>query len=306
MARTRPLNILLLGKNGQVGWELQRSLAPLGKVAALDRFGQDGLCGDISNMDGLRHTIDTVKPDVLVNAAAYTAVDKAEDEPELAIRLNTEASVVMSKAMKALGGCLVHYSTDYVFDGSGTHPWNETDEVGPLNLYGASKLAGEEAIQASGCQHLIFRTSWVYASRGNNFAKTMLRLAKERDTLNVINDQIGAPTGADLIADVTAHALRQWQQQPQTTGLYHLAANGETSWHHYASVVIQWAQKAGIPLAVETVNPIPSEDYPVPAERPKNSRLDCRALETTFGLQLPQWQEGVERMLQEITIKEAQ
>ena len=305
MARTRPLNILLLGKNGQLGWELQRSLAPLGPVTALDRFGQDGLCGDISNMDGLRHTIDTVKPDILVNAAAYTAVDKAEDEPELASRLNTEAPVVMAKAMKALGGCLVHYSTDYVFDGSGTSPWKETDEVGPLNLYGASKLAGEEAIQASGWQHLIFRTSWVYASRGNNFAKTMLRLAKERDTLNVINDQIGAPTGADLIADVTAQALRQWQQEPQTAGLYHLAASGETSWHQYASFVIQWAQKAGIPLAVQSVNPIPSADYPVPAERPKNSRLDCRLLESTFGLQLPQWQQGVERMLQEIMNKEA-
>jgi dTDP-4-dehydrorhamnose reductase len=306
MARMRQLNILLLGKNGQLGWELQRSLAPLGTVTALDRFGLDGLCGDISNMDGLRHSIDTVKPDILVNAAAYTAVDKAEDKSEQAMRLNTEAPAVMAKAMKALGGCLVHYSTDYVFDGSGTRPWKETDEVAPLNLYGASKLAGEEAIQASGCQHLIFRTSWVYASRGNNFAKTMLRLAKERDTLNVINDQIGAPTGADLIADVTAHALRQWQQQPQTAGLYHLAASGETSWHQYASFVIQWAQKAGIPLAVQSVNPIPSEDYPVPAERPKNSRLDCHALESTFGLQLPQWQQGVERMLQEITNKEAQ
>lgn len=306
MARMRPLNILLLGKNGQVGWELQRSLAPLGTVTALDRFGLDGLCGDISNMDGLRHTIETVKPDILVNAAAYTAVDKAEDDQEQAFKLNTEAPAVMAKAMQARGGCLVHYSTDYVFDGSGTRPWKETDEVGPLSVYGASKLAGEEAIQASGCQHLIFRTSWVYASRGNNFAKTMLRLAKERDTLNVINDQIGAPTGADLIADVTAHALRQWQQQPQTAGLYHLAASGETSWHQYASVVIQWAQKAGIPLAVKSVNPIPSEDYPVPAERPKNSRLDCRLLESTFGLQLPQWQQGVERMLQEIMDKEAQ
>ncbi|WP_273010243.1 MULTISPECIES: dTDP-4-dehydrorhamnose reductase [unclassified Alcanivorax] len=305
MARMRPLNILLLGKNGQVGWELQRSLAPLGKVTALDRFGQDSLCGDISNMDGLRHTIDTVKPDILVNAAAYTAVDKAEDEPELAIRLNTEAPVVMAKAMQALGGCLVHYSTDYVFDGSGTTPWKEADEVGPLSVYGASKMAAESAIQETGCHHLIFRTSWVYASRGNNFAKTMLWLAKERETLNVINDQIGAPTGADLIADVTAHALRQWQRQPQTAGLYHLAASGETSWHQYANVVIQWAQKAGIPLAVQSVNPIPSEEYPVPAERPKNSRLDCQVLESTFGLQLPPWQQGVERMLQEITNKEA-
>ena len=305
MARMCPLNILLLGKNGQIGWELQRSLAPLGTVTALDRFGQGGLCGDISNMDGLRHTIDTVKPDILVNAAAYTAVDRAEDKSEQVFRLNTEAPAVMAEAMEALGGCLVHYSTDYVFDGSGARPWKETDEVGPLNVYGASKLGGEEAIQASGCQHLIFRTSWVYASRGNNFAKTMLRLAKERDTLNVINDQIGAPTGAELIADITAQAIRQWQQEPAVSGLYHLAASGETSWHQYACVVIQWAHKAGIPLALQSVNPIPSEDFPVLAERPKNSRLDCHALESTFGLQLPQWQQGVERMLQEIMDKEA-
>lgn len=305
MARMRPLNILLLGKNGQVGWELQRSLAPLGRIMALDRNGQGDLCGDISNMDALRHTIESVKPDILVNAAAFTGVDNAQSEPEMAARLNHEAPALMAELIKELGGCLVHYSTDYVFDGSGDQPWTETDPTGPLNVYGATKLGGEQAIQASGCQHLILRTSWVYASRGNNFAKTMLRLAKERDNLNVINDQIGAPTGADLIADVTAQAIRQWQQEPAVSGLYHLAASGETSWHQYASVVIQWAQKAGIPLAVQSVNPIPSEDYPVPAERPKNSRLDCRALESTFGLKLPQWQQGVERMLQEIMDKEA-
>ena len=201
--------VLVTGAAGQLGQALS-SLAP----DHLEIIAYDRQTLNITNAAQVEQCLDGHRPEVVINTAAYTAVDKAEDEPELAIRLNTEASVVMSKAMKALGGCLVHYSTDYVFDGSGTHPWNETDEVGPLNLYGASKLAGEEAIQASGCQHLIFRTSWVYASRGNNFAKTMLRLAKERDTLNVINDQIGAPTGADLIADVTAHALRQWQQQP--------------------------------------------------------------------------------------------
>ena len=299
MARTQPITILLLGKNGQVGWELQRALNPLGKVIALDRAGQKGLCGDISDLDGLRHTIEQIKPDILINAAGYTAVDQAQSEPEMAAQLNHHAPALMAELMKAQAGCLVHYSTDYVFDGSGSQPWKETDSTGPLNVYGATKLAGEQAIQASGCQHLIFRTSWVYASRGNNFAKTMLRLAQERETLNVINDQIGAPTGAELIADVTAHALRQWQQQPDVAGLYHLAASGETSWYDYACHVFDWAKSAGLPLALQSVNPIPSEDYPVPAIRPKNSRLDCQKLETTFDLQLPDWKQGVERMLQE-------
>ena len=304
MARTQAENtqrrtILLLGKNGQVGWELQRALAPLGNVVALDRAGTDKLCGDIGNLDGLRATIAQIKPDVLVNAAAYTAVDQAESEPEQAATLNHHAPALMAELMQAQGGCLVHYSTDYVFDGSGNQPWQEADTTGPLNVYGATKLAGEQAIQASGCVHLIFRTSWVYASRGNNFAKTMLRLAKERETLNVINDQIGAPTGAELIADVTAHALRQWQRQPDTAGTYHLAASGETSWYDYARYVFDWAKRAGLPLAIQSVTPIPSEDYPVPAIRPKNSRLDCHKLETTFNFQLPSWKKGVERMLQE-------
>lgn len=299
MARTQSITILLLGKNGQVGWELQRSLAPLGKVIALDRNGEDGLCGDISDLDGLRHTIEQIKPDILINAAGYTAVDQAQSEPELSAQLNHHAPALMAELMKAQSGCLVHYSTDYVFDGSGNQPWKEADSTGPLNVYGATKLAGEQAIQASGCQHLIFRTSWVYASRGNNFAKTMLRLAQERETLNVINDQIGAPTGAELIADVTAHALRQWQDKPATAGLYHLAAQGETSWYDYAQYVFHWARSEGLPLALQSVNPIPSEDYPVPAIRPKNSRLDVQKLETTFNLQLPDWKQGVERMLQE-------
>lgn len=300
MARTQPITILLLGKNGQVGWELQRSLAPLGKVIALDRTSQEGLCGDISDLDGLRHTIELIKPDILINAAGYTAVDQAQRKPEMAAQLNHHAPALMAELMKAQSGCLVHYSTDYVFDGSGNQPWKETDSTGPLNVYGATKLAGEQAIQASGCAHLIFRTSWVYASRGNNFAKTMLRLAKERETLNVINDQLGAPTGAELIADVTSLALRQWQDQPATAGLYHLAAQGETSWYDYAQYVFDWARSQGLPLALQSVSPIPSEDYPVPAIRPKNSRLDCQKLETTFNLQLPDWKQGVERMMSEV------
>ncbi len=301
MARTQAKKtILLLGKNGQVGWELQRALAPFGQLIALDRAGQNGWCGDIGNLNGLRETIERIKPDVLVNAAGYTAVDQAQREPELAARLNHQAPALMAELMKTHDGCLVHYSTDYVFDGSGNQPWKETDSAGPLNVYGATKLAGEQAIQASGCQHLIFRTSWVYASRGNNFAKTMLRLAKERDTLNVIDDQIGAPTGAELIADVTAHALRQWQQQPDVSGLYHLAASGETSWYDYACYVFGWAQNEGLPLAIQSVNPILSEDYPVPAIRPKNSRLDGQKLETTFNLQLPEWKQGVEHMMSEV------
>ena len=305
MARTQAENtqtrtILLLGKNGQVGWELQRALAPLGNVIALNRTGIANLCGDIGNLDGLRATIEQINPDVLVNAAAYTAVDQAESEPEQAATLNHHAPALMAELMKARGGCLVHYSTDYVFDGSGNQPWKETDTTGPLNVYGATKLAGEQAIQASGCAHLTFRTSWVYASRGNNFAKTMLRLAKERETLNVINDQIGAPTGAELIADVTAHALRQWQRQPHVAGLYHLAASGETAWYDYARHVFDWAKNAGLPLAIQSVNPIPGEDYPVPAARPKNSRLDCQKLKTTFDLELPDWKQGVNRMLSEV------
>lgn len=291
--------ILLLGKKGQVGWELQRALAPLGNVIALDRHGQNGLCGNLSDLDGLRRTIEQIRPDILVNAAAYTAVDNAQSEPELAAKLNHRAPALMAELMAAQGGCLVHYSTDYVFDGSGDKPRKESDATGPLNVYGATKLAGEQAIQASGCSHLIFRTSWVYASRGRNFARTMLRLAEERETLNVINDQIGAPTGAELIADVTAHALHRWQHQPDVAGLYHLTAGGETSWYDYAQEVFDWTVDQGRPLAILSLNPIPSEDYPVPATRPKNSRLDCLKLETTFDLQLPDWKQGVARMLQE-------
>ncbi|MBF7729305.1 dTDP-4-dehydrorhamnose reductase [Pseudomonas sp. N040] len=294
------MKILLLGKNGQVGWELQRALAPLGELVALDRQGAAGLCGDLADLERLRQTIRSVQPDVIVNAAAYTAVDKAQSQPELAEQVNAGAPRVMAEEMQQCGGWLVHYSTDYVFDGSGNQPWRETDQPAPLNHYGLSKLHGEQAIAQSGCQHLIFRTSWVYAARGGNFAKTMLRLATEREQLSVIADQFGAPTGAELIADVTAHALRTARGNPQAAGLYHLAAAGEVSWHGYAAFVIDQARQAGRELAVRAIAAIPSSDYPTPAPRPLNSRLDCHKLCGAFDLQLPDWQAGVVRMLNEL------
>jgi dTDP-4-dehydrorhamnose reductase len=297
------MKILLLGKTGQVGWELQRSLAPLGELVALDRHVVDGLSGDLSNLESLRATIRQIKPDVIVNAAAYTAVDKAESETELADRVNGLASGVMAEEAASLGAWLIHYSTDYVFSGQGVTPWQETDPVAPVNHYGASKLTGEQAIIASGCNHLIFRTSWVYGARGNNFAKTMLRLAKDRETLSVIADQIGAPTGADLIADVTALAIQQVTKRPELAGLYHLAAAGEVSWHGYASHVIDFAKAQGEELAVTTVNPIETTAYPTPAQRPLNSRLNTQKLRDNFSLHLPDWQSGVTRMLREVLNK---
>ena len=294
------MKILLLGKNGQVGWELQRALAPLGELVALDRQGGEGLCGDLADLDGLRQTIRSVSPNVLVNAAAYTAVDKAESEPERAELINAKASQVMAQEMLKLDGWLLHYSTDYVFNGGGLKPWKEDDLTGPLNHYGVTKLQGEKAIAQTGCKHLIFRTSWVYAARGANFAKTMLRLAAEREQLSVIADQLGAPTGAELIADVTAHALRSAMNNPALAGVYHLAAAGEVSWHGYADFVIEQARSAGQDLAVKDITAIPTSDYPTPAQRPLNSRLDCRKLRDTFDLHLPDWQFGVARMLKEI------
>ncbi|SDT37347.1 dTDP-4-dehydrorhamnose reductase [Pseudomonas granadensis] len=297
------MKILLLGKNGQVGWELQRSLAPLGELVALDRQPLGGLSGDLASLESLRSTIRQIAPDVIVNAAAYTAVDKAESETELASRINGLATGVMAEEAAASGAWLVHYSTDYVFNGQGVTPWLETDPVAPVNHYGASKLAGEQAIIASGCKHLVFRTSWVYGARGNNFAKTMLRLAKDRETLSVIADQIGAPTGADLIADVTAVALRQVMDQQHLSGLYHLAAAGEVSWHGYATHVIEFAQANGEQLTVKAVDPIETTAYPTPARRPLNSRLNTQKLRDNFSLHLPDWQSGVTRMLMEVLNK---
>ena len=302
------MKILLFGQNGQVGWELQRSLAPLGDLVALDRRSTD-LCGDLGNLAGLAATIQQVRPDIIINAAAYTAVDKAESEPELARTINALAPGVMAQEAAKIGAWLVHYSTDYVFDGSGARPWVETDAPAPLSVYGRTKLEGEQLIQVACPEHLILRTSWVYAARGGNFAKTMLRLAQDRDRLTVIDDQVGAPTGAELIADVTAHALRHLLQRPQDAGLYHLTAQGEASWFLYANYVLDGVSSmltgnksiANKPLVLKTriATPIPTSDYPTPAQRPLNSRLDTSRLQATFGLTLPPWQQGVARMLAE-------
>ncbi|ABE45915.1 dTDP-4-dehydrorhamnose reductase [Polaromonas sp. JS666] len=299
------MKILLFGKNGQVGWELQRSLAPLGELTALDRHSTD-LCGDLGNLQGLAATVQQLRPDVIVNAAAHTAVDKAESEPALARTLNALAPSVLAQEAARLGSLLVHYSTDYVFDGSGTRPWTEADTPAPLSVYGQSKLEGEQLIQAASPRHLIFRTSWVYAARGGNFAKTMLRLAQERERLIVIDDQFGAPTGAELLADVSAHAIRQVLQRPADAGLYHLVASGETSWHGYAKYVLAQAERSqeqgrvAIKIIAKAVDPVPTSAFPTPAKRPHNSRLDTTRLQTTFGLTLPPWQQGVDRMLEEV------
>jgi dTDP-4-dehydrorhamnose reductase len=295
------MNILLLGKGGQVGWELQRSLSVLGQVTALD-FDSQAHCGDFANPEGVRDTVRRLRPQVIVNAAAHTAVDKAESEPELARLLNATTPGLVAEEAARLGAWLVHYSTDYVFDGSGTRPWVETDTPAPLSVYGATKLEGEQRIQQSGCQHLILRTSWVYAARGGNFAKTMLRLGQERERLTVIDDQWGAPTGADLLADVTAHAIRHLQARPQDGGLYHCVAAGETTWHSYAKFVLEHASQTreAIKIIAKEVAHVPTSAFPTPAKRPHNSRLATAKLQTTFGLQLPHWQTGVARMLTEI------
>jgi len=296
------MKILLLGMNGQVGWELQRALAPLGELVALDFDSPGPLAADFTQPEALAATVRAVAPQIIVNAAAHTAVDKAEAEPAVARRINAEAPAVLAREAASLGAWLVHYSTDYVFDGSGHLPRSESAPTGPLGVYGLTKLEGEQAIRASGCQHLIFRTSWVYAARGGNFARTMLRLAAEREQLNVIDDQIGAPTGADLLADVTAHALRSAMVQPALAGLYHAAAAGETSWHGYARHVIEFARAAGQPIrtGADSIHPIPTTAYPTPARRPLNSRLDTRKLQQAFGLAMPHWRTGVERMLREV------
>ena len=294
--------IVLLGPNGQLGWELRRALAPLDEVLALDRAPlADGSCGDLTNTAALVHTLRVLKPRVVVNAAAYTAVDKAETEPIEAQAVNAIAPGVIAREVAAWGGWLVHYSSDYVFDGSGLQARSEDDPTGPLSVYGHSKLAGEQAVRSSGCPHLLFRTSWVHAARGGNFARTMLRLAAERDTLRVVNDQVGAPTGADWLADATAHALRQALADPSLSGVYHACASGHTTWCNYARHVLAWGHAAGMALRArpEAVQGIPTDEFPTPAKRPLNSRLDTRKLRQSFGLSVPTWQAGVDRMLTE-------
>lgn len=294
------MKLLLLGKTGQVGWELQRSLAPLGELVALDSASSE-FHADFRFPEQVAQTVLKLRPDVIVNAAAHTAVDKAESEPELARTLNATAPGAIAQAALEVGALMVHYSTDYVFDGSGSKPWQEGDATAPLSVYGRTKLEGEQLIAEHCPRHLIFRTSWVYAARGGNFAKTMLRLAKERERLTVIDDQFGAPTGAELLADVTAHAIRDTLRDPAKAGLYHLAAGGETTWHGYARFVLEQAQASGVELKAgpAMVDAVPTNAFPTPAARPHNSRLSTIKLQSSFGLQLPPWQAGVARMLRE-------
>jgi dTDP-4-dehydrorhamnose reductase len=298
------MKVLLFGKGGQVGWELQRSLAPLGELVALD-FDSTDHQADFSKPAQLADTVRKLRPDVIVNAAAHTAVDKAESEPELAATLNAEAPRVIAREAAALGALLVHYSTDYVFDGSGDAARDESAPTAPLSVYGRTKLDGENAIRDSGCAHVILRTSWVYAARGGNFARTMIKLAGEREALSVIDDQFGAPTGAELLADVTAHAVRACRADASLAGTYHCVAGGVTTWFEYAQVVIEWARANGLPIkaAAGAIKPVPTSGYPTPAQRPLNSRLNTRKLRSAFGIELPHWRAGVERMLREAYAK---
>ena len=296
------MKILLFGANGQVGWELRRSLAPLGEVVALGSAGEEGLAGDFLDPQAVAATVERVRPGLVVNAAAYTAVDKAEAEAQQALTVNALAPEAIARAARRVGAPVVHYSTDYVFDGSGRRPWREDDATGPLSVYGRTKLEGEQRLAAAQPAHLVLRTSWVYAARGGNFARTMLRLARERERLTVVDDQFGAPTGADLLADVTAHAVRALLRDPSLAGTYHLAAAGETSWHGYARFVVGKAQQLGehVKAGPGEIAPVPTSAFPTPARRPHNSRLDTERLRTAFALALPPWERGVARMLDEI------
>jgi len=291
---------LVTGKNGQVGFELVRALAPLGEVVAVGRSD----C-DLANPDSLRDCFRSVGPDVVVNPAAYTAVDRAESEPEHARTVNAQAPGILADECARSGALLVHYSTDYVFDGTADAPYTESSPTHPPGVYGRTKLEGEQAIAASGCRHLIFRTSWVFGAHGANFLKTILRLAAERDSLKIVSDQIGAPTSASLLADATAQILGRLTHSPSADlplGLYHLAAAGHTSWFDYARLVVESARKAGRPikLAPDALLPIPSSEYPTPAARPKNSRLDTTKFRQSFGLHLPDWTSGVAHVLAQL------
>ncbi|MDP1606038.1 MAG: dTDP-4-dehydrorhamnose reductase [Rhodocyclaceae bacterium] len=273
--------ILLTGINGQVGWELQRSLQPLGEVFAFDRGGFD-----LANPDGMRAVLHEIKPDIIVNPAAYTAVDKAENETARATAINATAPGILAEAAKQQDALLIHYSTDYVFDGKKSAAYGEDDPVCPINAYGRGKLAGEQAIQAADCRHLIFRCSWVYGLRGQNFLRTMLRLARERDELRIVADQIGAPTWCRMIAETTALAIARYAGQQ---GIYHLAAAGATSWHGFAAAIIADAAERGLLQRTPAVRRITSADFPTPARRPANSRLNCDRLQKDFTLQQPDW-----------------
>lgn len=297
--------ILLTGKDGQVGFELQRSLALLGKVTAVGRHE----C-DLTRPDAIRALVATVQPDIIVNAAAYTAVDKAEAEPDIAFAVNAVAPQVLAEEAARHDALLVHYSTDYVFDGSKQGAYTEQDATAPQSVYGKSKLAGEVAIRSAWCQHLILRTSWVFGAHGGNFLKTILRLAAERDSLRIVADQVGAPTSAALIAEATAQMLSQYlqsqclvkEQGAFPVGTYHLTAAGETSWHGYAQYVVRLAERSDMPLKLraDDITAIATSEYPLPAPRPANSRLNTTKLFSTFGIALPEWQAGVHQVINQL------
>lgn len=293
------MKILLFGANGQVGFELARSLLPLGDVITLNREN-----ADLTDLEKCRTTIQTIQPDVIVNAAAYTAVDKAETERELAFLINEKAVDVFAQEAKKVGALLIHYSTDYVFDGTKNTPYLEDDLPNPLNVYGESKLAGEQAIQASGADYVIFRTTWVFAARGQNFVKSILRLAAEREELNIVADQIGAPTSARFIADATAHILRQAQYERDgktfISEIFNLTNSGKTSWFGLAEKIVELARLQNIELKNRLINPIPTSAYPTPAKRPANSRLSTAKLQQRFGLNIPTWEQSITLCLEEI------
>jgi dTDP-4-dehydrorhamnose reductase len=298
------MKIVLFGASGQVGWQLRRSLATLGEVIALDVDSKIH-CGDLMRPDEIRNTLRTLQPQVVVNAAAYTAVDRAEAETATAYAINETACAVLAEETRRLEAWLVHYSTDYVYDGSGDRPWTENDPTGPLSVYGKSKLAGDQTIAAANPRHLIFRTSWVYDSWGQNFLKSILKAACTREGLSVVADQWGAPARAALIADVTAIAVRQvlaGRSGETAGGVYHLAPSGYTNWHGYASLIVEEARACGMPVRVtaDRIKPTTSAEYPSVAPRPRNSRLDTSHLQRTFGVCLPAWQDGVRTVVAEL------
>jgi dTDP-4-dehydrorhamnose reductase len=296
------LKILLFGPAGQVGWELGRSLASLGKVSTASRRPGSNFECDLLDIEGMRRAVRNFEPDVIVNAAAYTAVDSAESEVDLARRVNAVAPGALAEEAARSEALLVHYSTDYVFDGSGQRPWSEEDTPDPINAYGRTKLEGEQLVRQAGCRHLLFRTSWVFAARGRNFLRTILRLAKEREQLSVVNDQFGAPTSAELIADATSQAIRHATSDRRLSGTWHLCASGETSWFDYARRIVSTARSNGVPIRLEESGLMPTStaDFGAVAARPRNSRLSTRKLRETFDINLPDWESCVDRAMTEI------
>lgn len=291
------MKIVLFGATGQVGSELRSMLPQIGEVSAPHRDEQSGFCGDFLDPVGIRQTIRRLQPDVIVNAAAYTAVDRAENEVEIAEQVNAVTPGVIAEEARRLGAWIVHYSTDYVFDGTGTRAWREDDQTGPVNVYGRSKLSGEKAIIASGCDYLILRTSWVYGLHGNNFVKTVIKLARERQFMEIVADQYGAPTGAEVIARMTIAAIKRVVRDKVSKGIYHLAAAGETTWFDVAQHIVKTARKLDQQLMVEEIRAVTTDQYKTAARRPLNSRLDCYKFRSTFAVDLPEWESGVDAML---------